>query len=202
MKVIVGLALVALGSGCSLVRQHLVATAVGNHVYGQRLDELWPSAGKMLSDLGYSYTESAGAGGTRVLLSDWKGAFETSEMAATWTRVAVLGMPLPRGGCRIYFLSSTRTQGGNAVAYRQGGGMGMSTAEFAGLPTGMQVPLTSQVSGLKRAAAGPAMGGRNLRLEREFLARVDPETAQEIAEDVEDAITHRAPVSGAVAHAP
>src|SRR5512140_2366978 len=88
MKVIVGLALVALGSGCSLVRQHLVATAVGNHVYGQRLDELWPSAGKMLSDLGYSYTESAGAGGTRVLLSDWKGAFETSEMAATWTRVA------------------------------------------------------------------------------------------------------------------
>lgn len=178
---------VVLGSGCTLVKHHMVQTLVADHVYEMRVDEAWPEAKKLVSELGYAYTESVDGRGVRVLVSDWKPAFDTSEIAGSWTRVGVQAVPFGPQHCKVYFLSAHKTKGGVAVAWRQGGGAA-SLAEYQGLPEAMRPNLMQSTGGLKQATQGARWAGRDVGLEAKFLARVDPDTAKEINLDVDDFI--------------
>lgn len=180
----IGVWAVLSASGCALVRHHMTQQLVADHVYEKRVDDLWPEAKKLVSELGYSYTESSDPRGVRVLATDWKPVFDTSEIAASWTKVVVQAVPFGPQHCKVYFLSSHKTKAGVAVAWRQSGGVA-TLAEYQGLPAAMRPNLMQSTSFLKQAAQGDRWAGRDVALEAKFLARVDPETARDIRLDVD-----------------
>jgi hypothetical protein len=159
-------ALTAAQAGCvatsEAMKDRLKHSLVGNYVYDQPIEVIWPEVQRLLKDAGYAAKETPDA---FVLITDWQVA-DGSMVSGHSSRYLVQGKRIDVGRCIVRFMRH-ESIADSMPEHVTAGAAAFSTRAAAGL-------------GEMRRASGGMQASRDLAMEWKLLERVRPEAAAAI----------------------
>lgn len=156
-------ALIASQVGCvettEVMKNRLKHSLVGNYVYDQPIEVVWPEVKRLLDDAGYAAKETPDA---YVLVTDWHVA-DSSLVSGHSSRYLVQGKRIDVGRCIVRFIRH------DSIADSMPEHVAMGSAAFS----------TRAAAGMgeMRRASGGMQSSRDLAMEWKLLERVRPAAA-------------------------